>query len=85
LEQIANGDMRMERYKNLNGDSGVVGYEISQDTITVQFSDGSMYLYTAQSAGSGNLAEMQRLAKAGQGLNSFISRIVPKGYARILR
>ena len=75
----------MERYKNLGGNSGVVGYENSEGAITVQFSDGAMYLYTTQSAGSGNLAEMQRLAAAGRGLNGFISRVVRNGYARKLR
>lgn len=75
----------MERYKNLGGDSGVVGYEIAEGAITVQFKDGAAYLYTTQSAGAGNLAEMQRLAVAGRRLNSFISRIVRKDYARKLR
>lgn len=75
----------MERYKNLGGSSGVVGYEISHEAITVQFSDGAAYLYTTQSAGAGNLAEMQRLAIAGRGLNSFISGVVRKNYARKIR
>ena len=52
----------MERYKNLGGNSGVAAYEIGQGSITVQFKDGSAYLYTSQSAGMANLAEMQRLA-----------------------
>jgi hypothetical protein len=72
----------MERYKNIGGNSGVIGYEIAEGAITVQFSDGAKYLYTTQSAGAGNLAEMQRLAVAGRGLNSFISRVVRKSYAR---
>lgn len=75
----------MERYKNIGGDSGVTAYEIGQDSITVQFKDGAAYLYNNQSAGSANLTEMQRLAAAGQGLNSFISRVVQKGYAQKLR
>jgi len=75
----------MERYKNLGGDSGVIAFEIAEGSITVEFKDGSAYLYTNQSAGSGNIAEMQRLARAGQGLNSFISRVVKKGYASKLR
>ncbi|RAQ06497.1 hypothetical protein DPR02_22070 [Burkholderia cepacia] len=75
----------MERYKNLGGDSNVVAYEIEQGAITVQFGDGSVYLYTTQSAGAENIAEMQRLANVGQGLNSFISRVVKKGYARKIR
>jgi hypothetical protein len=75
----------MEHYKNIGGDSGVAGYEIGQGSITVQFKDGAAYLYTNQSAGSANIAEMQRLAIVGQGLNSFISRIVRKNYAQKLR
>jgi hypothetical protein len=75
----------MEVYKNRGGDSGVVGYEISPGAITVQFADGAAYLYTTQSAGATNPAQMQRLANAGSGLNSFIKRVVKKGYAKRLR
>lgn len=75
----------MERYKNIGGDSGVAAYEIGQGSITAQFKDGAVYLYNNQSAGNANLAEMQRLASAGMGLNSFISRVVRKGYAQKLR
>lgn len=72
----------MERYKNLGGDSSVVAYQLGEGEITVQFSDGWLYLYTTQSAGAANISEMQRLALHGCGLNSFIGRIVRKGYAR---
>lgn len=75
----------MERYKNFGGDSDVSAYEIGQGSITVQFRDGAVYLYTNQSAGIANIAEMHRLATAGQGLNSFIMRFVRKGYAQKLR
>lgn len=72
----------MERYKNLGGNSGVVAYEIGSDFIRVQFSDGSIYLYTYASAGSHNIEHMKQLARNGQGLNSFINTIVRKAYAR---
>lgn len=36
----------MERYKNLNGDSGAVCYEFGPDYIWVVFLDGTRYLYT---------------------------------------
>lgn len=72
----------MERYANLGGNSGVVGYEIGDDFIRVQFSDGSIYLYTYTSAGSKNIEQMKRLARIGRGLNSFINRNVRKAYAR---
>jgi hypothetical protein len=75
----------MERYKNLGGDSNVAAYEIGDGEITVQFGDRSIYLYTNQSAGSASINEMRRLARAGQGLNSYIGRVVGKGYARKIR
>jgi len=71
----------MERYKNIGGDSGIAAYEISGDSIKVKFNDGAVYLYTSQSAGAANLAELKRLAVEGSGLNSFIGRVVRKGYA----
>jgi len=72
----------MERYKNLGGSSGVVAYEIAADSIRVQFSDGSVYLYTYASAGTSNIEHMKQLATRGQGLNSFINTNVRKAYAR---
>jgi hypothetical protein len=75
----------MERYKNLSGDSVVVAYEIGSDSITIQFRDGSVYLYNYQSAGSSNVEHMKALAISGQGLNSFINRVVKKKYASKLR
>ena len=75
----------MERYRNRGGDSGIVAYEKGPDSITVKFSDGSVYLYTNQSAGSANIEHMKRLSITGEGLNSFINRWVKKGYARKLR
>ena len=75
----------MERYKNIGGNSSVVAFEIGEGSIVIDFSDGSRYLYTSQSAGASALAEMQRRAVAGRGLNSYVSRFVRKGYARRLR
>ena len=75
----------MERYANRGGHSNVVAFEIEQYSIKVQFGDGSIYLYTSQSAGAANLDQMKQLARAGQGLNSFISRAVRKGYSSKLR
>jgi len=72
----------MEHYKNLGGNSGVVGYEIGSDFIKVQFSDGAVYLYTHASAGSHHIEHMQHMARSGQGLNSFINTTVRKAYAR---
>jgi hypothetical protein len=75
----------MNQYKNLGGDSGVIGYEIKDGSITVQFKDRTEYLYTIQSAGAANIAAMHRLAVAGSGLNSFIMRTVRTKYAARLK
>lgn len=72
----------VESYKNLGGNSNVIAYEIRAGEITVQFGDGSIYLYTNQSAGAASINEMHRLARAGQGLNSYIGRVVKKRYDR---
>ena len=72
----------MERYRNIDGDSGVAGYETGADFIRVQFCDGAVYLYTNASAGSHNIEHMKQLAVAGDGLNAFINKNVRKEYAR---
>ncbi|MDQ7827002.1 MAG: hypothetical protein RDV48_29670 [Candidatus Eremiobacteraeota bacterium] len=75
----------MARYKNLGGNSGVVEYEIGEDSIRVAFDDGWKYLYTYQSAGSHHIEQMKQLALYGQGLNSYIKKYVEKKYARKFR
>jgi hypothetical protein len=75
----------MERYRNLGGSSGITAYELGAGTIVVQFKDGWKYEYSNQSAGSGAIATMLRLAAAGQGLNSFISTSVRKAYSKKFR
>lgn len=74
----------MQRYKNLSGESGVVAFDIGDRSITVKFTGGDRYLYTEDSAGVSNIAEMQRLARLGRGLCSFISRVIRNRYARKL-
>jgi hypothetical protein len=76
--------MQMQRYKNLGGESGVVAYDIGTGSITIKFTGGDRYLYTEDSAGASNIAEMQRLAILGRGLCSFISRVIRNRYARKL-
>jgi hypothetical protein len=74
----------MQRYKNQSGESGVVAYDIGDRSITIQFSGGDRYLYTVESAGAANIAEMQRLARAGRGLATFISQVIRQRYAHKL-
>jgi hypothetical protein len=75
----------MERYKNLGENSGVLSYEIGNDSITVQFSPDAVYLYTYRSAGSLHIEKMKLLAVTGKGLNTYINKYVKKGYEAKLR
>ncbi|EJK9928084.1 hypothetical protein ACI5AD_001202 [Cronobacter sakazakii] len=75
----------MERYQNRGGDSGIVGYEIRDDSIIVQFRDNSIYLYNLIRPGQVTVDHMKILAKAGQGLNSYINRTVRKNFYQKLQ
>lgn len=66
----------MNSYENVGGDSAIVAFEIGDDSITVKFMDGSLYLFNYQSAGSSNVEQMKKYANFGHGLNGFISRFV---------
>lgn len=78
-------EFEMQPYLDINNDSGVAAYEIGLDIITIQFKDGAIYEYTSISTGRRNLNQMAKLAKAGDGLNSFINTVVKKGYSRKVR
>jgi len=71
----------MERYKNLNGDSGVVAYALGRDYIEVRFRDGPVYTYTYEQPGREDVERMKILAKAGRGLSTYISTVVKDRYA----
>ena len=75
----------MEQYNDLNGDSGVVAYQIGSDSITVEFRGGAAYSYNYGSAGRSHIEAMKQLAASGDGLNSYINRNVKKLYAEKLR
>ncbi len=72
----------MEPYRNIAGSSGVKAYEIGPDYITLEFWVGAVYRYTNASAGEENVERMKGRARAGQGLNTFISTTVSKLYER---
>lgn len=74
----------MHIYRNLGGNSNVAGFQIGSDYIIVKFKDRSSYLYTHWSTGVQEIEHMKRLAVQGRGLNSYISRIIRKRYARKL-
>ncbi len=70
----------MNRYENLGHNSGVAAYEIADDSITVQFNDGGLYLYNYSMPGKAYVDQMKQLALNGEGLNSLISREIRKNY-----
>jgi hypothetical protein len=75
----------MQKYANWSGTSGIVGFEATSDSITVQFRDGWKYLYNISSSGSAHITAMQKLAESGSGLNSYISKYVKAQYAKKFR
>ena len=69
----------MQRYRNEN--SGIVAYEIGNDYIKVQFTDGKIYLYNYITPGKEDVDMMKRLAEAGEGLTTYINRYVRDTHA----
>ena len=77
--------MVLQHYKNRSSNSGVTAYEIGDDYIKVEFAEGPLYLYTHSTPGMHKVEHMKKLALAGKGLSSFISRKVRDQYASRLR
>lgn len=73
----------MQPYANAGGDSNVVAYDVTDSGIVVRFRTGAQrhYEYTDASCGPDAVSQMVALARAGQGLNSYIGRTRP-AYAR---
>lgn len=65
----------MKPYGNLHGNSGVAAYEEGPDFIRVQFTSGSIYLYTYESNGPEDVEIMKELAREGKGLQRFINKV----------
>nr|WP_202800677.1 hypothetical protein [Hydrocarboniphaga effusa] len=72
---------RMERYRNLSGESGVVAYEAGVDFIRVRFAGGDIYRYDRTRPGARHVERMKRLAQSGRGLSTYISQHVHMAYA----
>ncbi len=72
----------MQRYQP-GGDSGIAAYEIGPGSITIRFSTGGTYLYDGSAPGAWHVAQMQRLARAGDGLNTYINQHVRENAAKI--
>ena len=73
----------MQRYLNLNGNSGVTDYEIGADHIQVWFHSGKSYRYSYPGgAGRDHVEQMKRLAAAGRGLATYLTQHVHDRYDR---
>ena len=72
----------MKIYKNLSNDSSVRAFTIGTDYIDVKFKTGPIYRYSYRSAGRENVERMKLLARAGDGLGSFIQRNVKYNYEK---
>lgn len=71
----------MERYLDLDGDSGIHAYEIGDTYIRVQFDRTfKIYTYSYRSEGAARVEDMKQLARNGDGLNSYIMRYTKKMY-----
>jgi len=75
----------MTHYRNIGGNSGVLAFESTADSITVQFNNGSAYIYTYAIPGKSDVDRMKLLAENGSGLNSYISSVIKKRYQTKLR
>jgi hypothetical protein len=71
----------MKKYSNLSGRSGVIEYEIRQESILVKFKDG-VYEYDYTTVSKHHIENMKLLAESGRGLASYISRYVKDKYKR---
>lgn len=70
----------MQRYLNRSGESGILAYEIGDDSIVIRFETGT-YLYNYDKPGEGHVEQMKRLAKEGRGLATYVSRHVRENFA----
>lgn len=75
----------MERYRDIDNDSGVTGYEFDEGSITIFFRNGGVYRYDSSRPGGAHVEEMKRLAQLGDGLNRYINKFVRKGYVAKIR
>lgn len=71
----------MQRYADLNDDSGVSSFEMGSSYIKVWFNrDAASYVYSHVSAGGYHVEHMKKLAVAGKGLNTYINKNVKRDY-----
>lgn len=70
----------MQKYAGQTRRGGVVAFEVGPEWIDIQFTSGGIYRFSHQRPGQLRVDHMKRLALAGQGLSTFISRHVKNRY-----
>ncbi len=71
----------MQPYGSPGHDSGIAAYACGPDWIDIRFRHGGTYRYDHRHPGALHVMQMQRLAEAGDGLNTYINRYVRDDYA----
>ena len=71
----------MTPYSNKDGKSGIAAYELGKGYIRVMFKSRDVYRYDHIRPGITAVSEMQALAIAGRGLNSYIGKYVRKNFS----
>ena len=71
----------MRPYLNRSGDSGVLAYEVRADSIIVRFVETGTYRYDYERPGKTHVERMKELARAGQGLATYITQHVRDNFA----
>lgn len=72
----------MRRYKNRSGRSGIQAFESGPEFIRIRFrNEDLIYIYNYTQPGKTDVEVMKRLAEAGRGLSTYISRYVRERYA----
>ncbi|MCX7513189.1 hypothetical protein [Frateuria sp. STR12] len=72
----------MQRYGNLEGDSGIAEYEFAPGRILIRFvGKPTIYEYDGMHPGARQVREMKARAKEGRGLATYISQRVGTNYA----
>ncbi len=73
----------MQKYRDIDNDSGVDSFDIGEDSIIVKFIGATkLYVYSYRTAGALHVEAMKRLALAGDGLNAYINAHVKYKYER---
>jgi hypothetical protein len=72
----------VQRYRNVHGQSGITAYDMGPDYIRVTFTHGGTYAYDYATTGQFHVERMKVLAASGQGLATFISKVVKGTYAQ---